>query len=82
MPPNVTVDTWLTDQEPELRKIAEALRLMIFQSERDLTEVIKWGNPVYERNGPVCYLAAGRGYVSLGFFQGAYLTDPEGRIER
>ena len=47
----------------------------------DLKESIKWGNPVYEKNGRVCYLAATEAYVSLGFFYGAALTDPGGRIE-
>ena len=46
-----------------------------------LSEAIKWGNPTYEKQGKVCYLAATKGYVSLGFFNRTGLTDPHGRIE-
>ena len=64
-----------------LRPIAEAMRQLIQETDPHLSEAIKWGNPVYERNGRVCYLASGRGYMALGFFDGASLTDPKGRIE-
>ena len=44
----------------------------------ELTNSIKWGNPAYEKQGLVWYLAATKGYDSLGFFNGAALADPEG----
>ena len=47
----------------------------------DISEAIKWGNLVFEKNGNVCYLSANTGYISLGFFNGASLSDPEGKIE-
>ncbi len=64
-----------------MRDIAEALRRLVLDAGPSLKEAVKWGNPVYEKNGPVCYLAATKAYVSLGFFQGASLTDPGGQIE-
>ncbi len=64
-----------------MRDIAEALRRLVLDGGPSLKEAVKWGNPVYEKNGPVCYLAATKAYVSLGFFQGARLTDPGGQIE-
>lgn len=72
-----TVDSWISDLEPGLRRIVEALRLIILNTDPEFTESIKWGNPVYERNGRVCYLAATNAYVSLGFFNGAILADPD-----
>ena len=81
MPTNKTVDSWLSGQEPGLREIAEALRQIILEACPEITETIKWGNPVYQRNGLVCYLAATKAYVSLGFFNGAGLEDHEGRME-
>ena len=71
----------MSDLEPELREIARALRQLILEARPDLSESIKWGNPVYETNGRVCYLAATKSYISLGFFNGASLANPEGRIE-
>ena len=66
---------------PEVQAVAGALRSLILEAEPDLSEAIKWGNPTYEKTGRVCYLAANKDYVSLGFFNGASLTDPLGRIE-
>ena len=76
-----STDSWLAGLAPPLRQIAESLRHLIIQACPSLTESIKWGNPVYEQDGKVCYLAAGKGYISLGFFNGAALSDPEGIIE-
>ena len=76
-----TVDTWMAELDPALREIAEGLRLLIIEADPGLDESIKWGNPTYEKSGKVYYLAAGKSYVSLGLFQGASLSDPEGRIE-
>ena len=74
-------DSWLAALEPPLRRLAEALRCLIIEAHPGMTETIKWGNPVFEREGKVCYLAATRAYVSLGFFNGAALSDPEGILE-
>ena len=57
------------------------MRGIIVEACPGLAEAIKWGNPVFERNSKVCYLAATREYVSLGFFNGAALSDPEGILE-
>ncbi len=81
MAKNRTVDNWMASLEPSLRDIAEALQRVTLNTDPDLTEAIKWGNPTYEKDGKVCYLAAGNGYISLGFFNGASLSDPDGRIE-
>lgn len=51
------------------------------EADPELKESIKWGNPVYEKEGLVCYLAATKSYVSLGFFNGASLSDPDQLIE-
>ena len=76
-----TVDSWMSRLEPDLRSVAEAIRTLVLEADRDLRESIKWGNPTYEKQGRVCYLAATKSYVSLGFFNVASLTDPRGRIE-
>ena len=76
-----TVESWMSRLEPDLRAVAEAIRKLVLEAEPDLSEAIKWGNPTYEKQGRVCYLAATKGYVSLGFFNGASLTDTQGRIE-
>ena len=76
-----TAGVWFSGLEPDLRAVAEAIRKLVFEADPDLSEAIKWGNPTYEKQGRVCYLATTKNYVSLGFFNGAGLTDPHGRIE-
>ena len=76
-----TVDSWLSGLDPTLQGIAVALRKLILEADPDLTGAIKWGNPTYEKKGMVCYLSANKGYVSLGFFNGAGLSNYKGRIE-
>lgn len=75
------VDSWISEHDPAIRQICETLRNIIFNGDPELRESIKWGNPVYEKNGRVLYLSATDLYVTLGFFQGARLTDPGGRIQ-
>ena len=76
-----SVDSWLADLAPDLREVAGALRQLVLETDTSLVESIKWGNPVYSTKGNVCYLAATKAYVSLGFFNGAALPDPEARME-
>ncbi len=76
-----TVESWMAALEPPVREMAEALRQLVLDADPDLSESIKWGNPVYEKKGKVCHLAATRAYVALGFFNGVPLADPEGILE-
>ena len=71
----------MAELAPEKRRVAEALRKLILEADAQFQESVKWGNPVYEKEGRVCYIADMGRYMNLGFFQGAKLTDPEGRIE-
>jgi len=76
-----TTESWLSELDPGLNGIAKALRKIVLEAVPDISEAIKWGNPTFEKNGKVCYLSANTGYISLGFFNGANLSDPEGKIE-
>ena len=76
-----TVDSWMSELDPSQREIAQALRALILEAVPDFTESIKWNTPNYARGGNVCYLAANKGYVNLGFFNGAGLPNPDGLIE-
>ena len=64
-----------------MRPIADTLDRTIRDAEPEITNSIKWGNPAYEKQGLVCYLAATKAYDSLGFFNGAALADPGGILE-
>lgn len=43
---------------------------------------MKWGQAVYELNGPFCCIKAFRGQVKLGFWRGNQLADPKGLLEK
>ena len=82
MPAKKTFEEWLEGVEPGLRPLAVELRRMFLEAGPDLRELIKWGNPCFERKVRVFYLASqGDRYVTLGLWQGALLPNPEGLIE-
>ena len=76
-----TVDAYISELATEKREIAEALRKIILSADAELQESVKWGNPIYEKKGRVCYIADSGRYMNFGFFKGAHLTDPIGRVE-
>ena len=75
------VDSWIAELDPLHREISVKLRDLILHTEPSLKETIKWGHPIYEKDGNVCYLACNDRYVTLGFFNGAALNDPQKLIE-
>jgi hypothetical protein len=43
---------------------------------------VKWGMPVYEHHGMLCYIRAQKNYMTLGFYgQAVGLSDPKGVME-
>lgn len=75
------VDSWISERDPSIRRICQALRDLILATEPRLKESIKWGYPIYEKTGRVVYLSATDRYVALGFFNGVALSNSEGVIE-
>jgi hypothetical protein len=77
-----TVDDYIKRLESPMREIAEELRHIVREAAPQAKEAIKWGMPVYERNGNFCAIdGSRRSYVNLQLFQGASLPDPEGLLE-
>ncbi len=64
-------------QGPALARLHEIVR----GAAPDAVASIKWGQPVFESNGPFVWMKAFGKHVSLGFWRGAELTDPDGRLE-
>ena len=77
----MTVDEYIDSVEPPLRQVAEELRRIVRQAAPDATESIKWGMPVFEHNGLLCYIGSMKRHVNLGFYRGAHLPDPHGLME-
>ncbi|WDZ76937.1 DUF1801 domain-containing protein [Ensifer adhaerens] len=47
-----------------------------------LTDIVKWGHPVYEAGGTVCLLKGAKDHVTFGFWRGAEMLDVDPRLEK
>lgn len=74
------VDDYIAGLDGWQAEAAAALRRQILAVE-GTTETFKWGQPVYEsEHGPVCLLKAHKNHLTLGFWRGQQMEDPEGRF--
>ena len=78
----------LADVEPNLATIARRLRAIIRAVDRNTVETVRLGdNAATYGVGPrkmtdgYAYIMPKRGYINLGFYQGALLSDPAGLLE-
>lgn len=80
-----TVETLLQSLPNQIREIMERLRLVAKSNMPDAHEFVYHHAINYklpESSGLwICYLAAQKDYVRLGFYFGAYLSDPKGLLE-
>ena len=78
----------LTEVEPNLAAIARRLRAIIRAVDGKTVETVRLGdNAATYGVGPrkmtdgYAYIMPKRGYINLGFYQGAVLADPAGLLE-
>ena len=64
-----------------LFSIAGKLRKLIKDTDSEIIETLKWGMPNYEKDGDICALRAGNGYISLQFYNGTNLDDPDSLLQ-
>jgi hypothetical protein len=76
-----TVDDYLATLDDDQRAIAEALRALVRTAAPGASEAIKWSQPVFEAGGPMCWIKAHKGHVTLGFWRGMQLPSASGLIE-
>ncbi len=78
-----SVDGYFTQQPTDKRALLEKLRALVVKGVPDATVSIKWGVPVYQRNGRnLCALAAFKDHVALNFFAAPnVLADPGKKLE-
>lgn len=63
------LDGWRADAVTQLREIVR-------EAAPEASEAVKWAQPVYEANGPFCYIKAFKNHVNIGFWRGVDLDDP------
>lgn len=76
-----SVDDYLDALTGEHRAIAQALRAAVLAAAPEASEAIKWSQPVFDVNGPMCWIKANKGHVTLGFWRGMQLPSAPGLVE-
>ena len=78
-----SVASYFEEQPADKRVLLEKLRALAAKGVPDATPAIKWGVPVYQRNGRNLFaLAAFKDHVAINFFVGpSVLADPGKKLE-
>jgi hypothetical protein len=76
-----SVDDYVQGLTGWQREAVVRLRAIVRAASPSLTEAFKWAQPVYESNGPVCYIKAHKHHVTFGFWRGAELMPMSKRLE-
>ena len=77
-----TVDEYIAALPPDLRDVAAHARRVIDANLAGAVSGIKWAQPVWSiGKKPVCYLKGASKHVTFGFWHGAAIDDPSGRLE-
>jgi hypothetical protein len=76
-----TVDGFIAGLEDWKAEVASKVRQIVLEAAPDSAESIKWAQPVYETNGPFCYMKAFKNSVNFGFWRGVELEDPRGLLQ-
>jgi hypothetical protein len=79
---HATVDEYIAALPPDLRDVATRTRKLIDTNLKGGESAIKWAQPVWSiGKKPVCYLKGASKHVTFGFWHGASIDDPSGRLE-
>jgi hypothetical protein len=76
-----SVEEYISSLEDWKGEIVAELREIILEISPEITESIKWAQPVYESNGPFSYIKAFKNAVNFGFWRGVDLKDPNGMLQ-
>jgi hypothetical protein len=76
-----SVDAYIAGLDGWKAEVASRARRLVLEAAPDAVESIKWAQPVYETNGPFCYMKAFKNSVNLGFWRGVELEDPKGLLQ-
>ncbi len=77
-----TVDEYVAALPVPLREVAYRARRAIDAGLPQARSAILWAHPTWSLGkDPVCYLKAASKHLTFGFWRGASLADPSGRLE-
>ena len=76
------MDEFINGLPEHLKPTAMALRRVVDANMRDGSSAIKWAHPTWSLGKrPICYLKSASRHVTFGFWRGASIHDPSGRLE-
>jgi len=79
---SISPEAYVAALDSPRREIVERLRRIIRAAAPKAKESIKWGQPVFEQKGLLCFVAAHAAHVNLGFYiAGFALSDPDKMLE-
>jgi hypothetical protein len=82
MAKHATVDEYIEALPDPLREVAAHARSVIDAKLEGASSAIKWAQPTWSiGKDPVCYLKAASRHITFGFWRGASIDDPSGRLE-
>jgi hypothetical protein len=77
-----TVDEYIGAIPEPLRSVAMRAREVIDGNLEGADSAIRWAHPTWSLGKtPVCYLKTASKHVTFGFWHGASIDDPSGRLE-
>ena len=77
-----TIDEYIAAMPAPLADVAADARRVIDAGLDGADSAIKWAHPTWSLGKqPICYLKAASKHVTLGFWRGASIDDPSGRLE-
>lgn len=77
-----TVDEYIAAMPEPLGAVASRTRHVIDANLDGAESAIRWAHPTWSLGKtPVCYLKAASRHVTFGFWHGASIDDPSGRLE-
>ncbi len=76
-----SVDAYFASAPDWRGEVMRALHALVLETVPDVVPAIKWAQPVYSKGGPMLWVRVASKHVTLGFWRGATLTDPDGLLE-
>jgi hypothetical protein len=71
------IDAYVEKKNPKLKPVTDAARALVRKVVPKSRELLNpWCLPIFEWNGPLCYLMVGKNHVTFGFPRGTSLRDP------
>ena len=79
---SAAIDLYVARENPALVHVVDAIRSLVKKAIPRAREAMNpWGVPIFEWNGPLCYLRVGKKHVTFGFPRGSALKDPHRLLE-